>query len=131
MLVDSRKERWKAPALWPLEVGEYKFEQVQSFMYLGTKVNIWNDISEEVKTRIMAANRSCFGLQNHLKSWILSRTTKIQLHKTLIVMYGSECWTLSQSDEQKLDVFERKVLQKIYGPIQYSDIWRSRYNSEL
>jgi hypothetical protein len=62
MLADPRKERRKAPAPWPLKVGEYKSEQVQSFMYLGTKVNIWNDISEEIKTRIMAANRSCFGL---------------------------------------------------------------------
>jgi hypothetical protein len=84
MLVDPRKESWKAPALWPLKFGGYKYERVQSFMYLGTKVNILNDISEEIKTRIMAANRSCFGLQKHLKSWIISRTTKIQLYKTLI-----------------------------------------------
>jgi len=46
-------------------------------------------------------------------------------------MCGSECWTLFQSDEQKLDMFERKVLQRICGPIQNSDIWRSRYNFEL
>jgi hypothetical protein len=81
-------------------------------MYLDTEVNIRNDISEEIKTRIMAADRSWFGLQKHLKFRILSRTTKIQLYKGLIkptVMYGSECWTLSQSDEQVLDVFETKV----------------------
>jgi hypothetical protein len=46
-------------------------------------------------------------------------------------MYGSECWTLSQSDEQKLDVPERNVLRRIYGPIQERYIWRGRYNSEL
>jgi hypothetical protein len=81
----------------------------------------------------MAANISCFGLQKHLKSWILSRPTKIQLHKILIkpiVIYGSECWTISQSDEQKLDVFEVKILRRIYGPKHGGDI-RSRYNSEL
>jgi hypothetical protein len=103
-------------------------------MYLGTKVSIWNDVSEEIKTRIMAANRSCFGLQKHLKFQILSRTTKIQLYKTIIkpsIMCGSECWTNSQPHEQKLDVFERKVLRRIYGPIPDSDTWRSRYNSEL
>jgi hypothetical protein len=37
----------------------------------------------------------------------------------------------SQSDEQTLDVFEREVLGRIYGPIQDSDIWRSRYNFKL
>jgi hypothetical protein len=72
MLVDPRKERWKAPAVWPLKV-EYKFERVQSFMHLRTMVNIWNDISEEIKTRIMAANRSCFGLPEHLISQISSQ----------------------------------------------------------
>jgi hypothetical protein len=102
-------------------------------MYLGTKVNIRNDISEEIKTRNVAASTSCFGLQKHLKSRILSRTIKIQLYRTLIkptVMYGSECWTLPIW-WTKLDEFERKVLRRIYGPIQGGDIWRSRYNSGL
>jgi hypothetical protein len=48
-----------------------------------------------------------------------------------IVMYGSECWTLFQSDGQKKDVCERKVLRTVYGNIQGGDIWRSRDNSEL
>jgi hypothetical protein len=38
---------------------------------------------------------------------------------------------LSPSDEQKQDVFERKVLRRIYSPIQDGDTWRSRYNFEL
>jgi hypothetical protein len=93
-----------------------------------------NDISEGIRTEIMVVNRSCFGLKKHLKSGMLSRTTEIQLYKTLnkpIIMYGLECWTLCQSDEQKLDVFERKVLRRICGLIQESDTWRSRYISEL
>jgi len=30
-----------------------------------------------------------------------------------------------------LRIFERKILQKIYGPIQEGDIWRIRNNEEL
>jgi hypothetical protein len=108
-------------ALWSLKVGE----QVELFLYLGTKVNIWNDISEEIKTGIMAANRSCFGLQKHLNSWSLSRTTKIQICQTIIkpiIMYRSECWTFAQTEEQKLGMFERKVLRRIYGPIVYRTV---------
>jgi hypothetical protein len=121
MLVISKKRERKAPALTPLKVGEYQFKQVESFTYLGTTVNTQNTIREEIQTRIMAANRSYFGLQKHLKSQLSSRTTKIQLYKTLIrpvIMYGSECWTLSQLDQQMVDGFERKVLRKIYGPVQ-------------
>jgi hypothetical protein len=47
-----------APALSLLRIGKYKFKQVESFTYLGTKVNTKNNISEEIKTRIKAANRS-------------------------------------------------------------------------
>jgi hypothetical protein len=46
-------------------------------------------------------------------------------------MYGAECWTLSRTDERALDVFERKILRRIYGPIQDKGQWRSRCNKEL
>jgi hypothetical protein len=134
MIVIPQKRERKAPALTSLKVEEYQFKQVESFIYLGTTVNTQNTIREEIKTKIMAANRSYFGLQKHLKSQLLSRTSKIQLYKTLIrpvIMYGSECWTLSQLDQQMVDGFERKVLRKIYSPVQDKGTWRSRYNDEL
>jgi hypothetical protein len=136
MIVIPKKREGKAPALTSLKVGEYQFEQVESFTHLGTIVNTQNTIREEIKTRIMAANRSYFDLQKHLKSQLLSRTTtrEIQLYKTLIrpvIMCRSECWTLSQLDQQMVDGFERKVLRKIYGPVQDKGTWRSRHNDEL
>ena len=33
-----------------------------------------------------------------------------------VVLYGAETWTLTSSDEQALDVFERKRLRQIDGP---------------
>jgi hypothetical protein len=43
-------------------------------------------------------------------------------------MYGAECWTLSRTNER---VFERKILRRIYDPVQDKGQWRSRYNKEL
>jgi hypothetical protein len=40
-------------------------------------------------------------------------------------------WTLTKSNENMLRTFERKILRKIYGPIQEGDIWRIRNNEEL
>ena len=41
-----------------IDTGEEKCEQVNSFKYLGTMVNIDNSIEEEMKQRIAAGNRA-------------------------------------------------------------------------
>jgi hypothetical protein len=69
-----------------------------------------------------------------LKGKIIKRSVKMQIYKTLIrptVTYGSETWTLTKSTENLLRIFERKILRKIYGPIQEGDPWRIRNNEEL
>jgi hypothetical protein len=34
-------------------------------------------------------------------------------------------------NEKTVDVFELKILQRIYGPVKDCDQWRCRYNKEL
>jgi hypothetical protein len=46
-------------------------------------------------------------------------------------MYRFETRTLTKSDENSLRIFERKILRKIYGPVQEGDTWRIRNNVEL
>jgi hypothetical protein len=57
------------------------------------------------------------------------------LYKALIgpvVVYGSECWALTDSIKQKLLVFERRILRRIFGPTQKADEeWRLKTNEEL
>jgi hypothetical protein len=48
-----------------------------------------------------------------------------------VVTHGSETWTLTKSDENLLGIFERKILRKIYGPIQEGGTWRIRNNEGL
>jgi len=40
-------------------------------------------------------------------------------------------WTLTQTAQQMLNTFERKILRRIYGPTQEGGRWRPRWNSEL
>jgi len=45
----------------------------------------------------------------------------MRLYKTLIkaiLCYGSVTWTLTQTAEQMLNTFERKILRRVYGPTQ-------------
>jgi len=34
-------------------------------------------------------------------------------------------------DERALEVFERKILRKIYGPVKENELWRIRRNDKL
>ena len=97
-------------------------------------VTDFNDTSTVFKRRIFMANRCFYGLRRHLASRVLSKKTKAIIFKTLlrpVLTYGSECWVLSKKDEMSLLVFERKILRKIFGPVQENGVWRIRYNEEV
>jgi hypothetical protein len=94
-----------------LAIGNYIFKSVDNFKYLGTMVSKMNNRSVEVNARLAMVNRAYYGLQNHMKSRIISRNTKTLLYKTLIrpvLTYGAETWVLPKQDEHRLNIFERK-----------------------
>src|SRR5262249_36807300 len=77
---------------------EYNLEVVQSFIYLGSIVNVSNDLEEEIKTRITQGNKCFYALKHLFKSTLLNRSIKLRLYKTTIrpvVMYGSDIWSLT------------------------------------
>ena len=45
--------------------------------------------------------------------------------------YASETWALKETIIQKLLVFERKILRRIFGPTKENKIWRVKTNEEL
>jgi hypothetical protein len=47
------------------------------------------------------------------------------------VTYASETWVLKESSIQKLLVFERKILWKIFGPTRENQLWRIKTNDKL
>ena len=49
----------------------------------------------------------------------------------LTVTYSCETWILKETIINKLLVFERKILRKIFGPNNENGIWRIKTNQEL
>jgi hypothetical protein len=45
-----------------------------------------------------------------------------------ILTYGAETLAATESELQKLLIFEREILRKIYGPVKDRDNWRMRTN---
>jgi hypothetical protein len=103
--------------------------------YLGVQINSQNKINDEIRKRIQAGNRCYYASKKLLSNKILNYKSKIQIYKTIIrppVTYGSETWVLTASDENQLNIFERKILRKIYGQTQNPDgLWRIKTNEEL
>ena len=101
---------------------------------MGTVISNTNDETEEIKGRILAANKACSSLQTIFRSKQIHRSNKIRLYKTsikLVLYYGIVTGTLSRMTEQMLCTFERKILRSIYGSIQDKGCWHARWNSEI
>jgi len=107
-----------------LRCGKYEFEHVKVFSYLGSQLNQTSSTSSEIQARILSGNRCCYAYGKLMKSRALNRSSKLKIYKSLIrpiVTYGCEAWTLTNRDEQYLRIFERRVLRKIFGPVQNED----------
>ncbi|KAJ4443185.1 hypothetical protein ANN_04835 [Periplaneta americana] len=101
-----------------VKVGDLYFEEVEKLKYLGAIVTNINDTRDEIKRRINMVNACYYSVETLLSSSLLSKNLKIRIYKTVIlpvVLYGCETWTLTLREEQRLRVFENKVLRKIFG----------------
>ena len=64
----------------------------------------------------------------------MSRKTNINIYKAIIrpsVLYGSETWSLTKRDEQRINMWEREVLRRIFGLVNDRGEWRLRTNKEI
>jgi hypothetical protein len=67
---------------------------------------------------------------------LLSKNVKIGIYETIIlplVFYGCETWSLIIRKEQRLGVFENRVLRRIFG-LKRDDVikgWRKLHSEEL
>jgi hypothetical protein len=115
-----------------LRVEGIVFEEVTNFKYLSL-ITRKNEIGEEIKMRIAPGNRCYYGL--HLfRPRTVSRIVKIKIYKTIlkqIVMSGCEAWSMTEEDKTRLNMWERKLLRKVYGPVTEQGVWRIRRNEEL
>jgi hypothetical protein len=112
-----------------LRVEGMVFEEVINFKYLGSLITRKNEIGEEIKMRIAAGNRCYYGLQQNSE-----QNSKIKIYKTIlkpVVMFGCEAWSMTEEDKTRLNMWERKILRKVYGPVTEKGVWRIRRNEEL
>jgi hypothetical protein len=107
---------------------------VHQCKHLGSIINDNNSIEEEIKERIVLGTKAYYANLKFFKSKLVTKYSKLKLYRSVIrpiVIYASETWVLKESSIQKLLVFERKILRKIYGPTRENQLWRIKTNNEL
>jgi hypothetical protein len=64
-----------------------------------------------------------------LESKNISRKAKLKTVIRTVITYGSDTWTLTKTDESQ--IWERKVLRRIFGLVNDRGMWRIESNKEL
>jgi hypothetical protein len=117
-----------------LNINNLHIEPVQQYKSLGSIINDSNSIEEEIKERIALGIKAYYANQKYFKSRFVTTYLKLKLYTAVIrpiATYASETWVLKETTIQKLLVFERKILRRIFGPKKENQIWRIKTNEEL
>jgi hypothetical protein len=67
-----------------LIIGDFNFEGVESFTYLGSVIDNGNKMWKDIHYKMMTANRAYSAHIKLFRSKLLSRNTKLKIYKTLI-----------------------------------------------
>ena len=84
-------------------------ETVTDFHFLGSKITAGGDCSHEIKRHLLLQRKAMTNLDSILKSRDITLLTKVHLVKAMVfpvVMYGSESWTIKNSEHWRTDAFE-------------------------
>jgi hypothetical protein len=90
-------------------------------------VNTDNTMEEEIKERIALGNKVYFANNKMFQNKLISKRAKLKILYSVIrpiVTYSCETWILKATIINKLLVFERKILRKIFSPNSENGIWR-------
>ena len=105
---------------------------MEEFKYFRTTLTNQNSI----QSRLKSGNASYHSVQNLLPCSLLSKNMKIKTYRTTIfpvVLYGCVTWSLTLREEQRLRVFEDRVLRSTLGPKrdEVTGEWRKLHNEDL
>ena len=104
------------PSACSITLGANVIKQVDSFIYLGTLINQDGKCEKKIKRRIALAKTTFSNMSKVFKCRRLSLYTKSRLLKCYvrpILLYGSECWTITYTMKKKLEEAEMWFYRRI------------------
>jgi len=95
-----------------------KIEYTETFKYLGVELTSNLTDTADVDAKLARGRGTFKSLSNVFRSTALPKKLRVKLFQTLIVptvLHGCECWTLSTTVCDKLNVFQSRCLGTILG----------------
>ena len=83
------------------EIDGETVETVADFIFLGSKINVDGDCSQEIKRHLLLGRKVMTNPDGILKSRDTTLPTKFCLFKSMVfpvVMYGCESWTMKKAE---------------------------------
>ena len=80
-------------------------ETVTDFLFLGSKITVDGDSSNEIKRRLLLRRKAVTNLESVFKSRDITLSTKVYIVKAMvfpIVMYGCESLTINKVECQSM-----------------------------
>ena len=84
-------------------------ETVTDFIFLGCKITVDGDCSQEGKRHLLLGRKAITNLDRVLKSRDITLLPKVHIFKAMdvsVVMYRCESWTIKQAEHKRIDAFE-------------------------
>jgi hypothetical protein len=114
-------------------------ENVDSFLYLGSKVTKDGGAMQDVAQQIQKADGAFVQLYPVWRNNKISTRTKLRIfHRNLksLLLYGSETWKVDKTTTSKLQMFINRYLRKIFiihwpEVISNEELWRRTDENEI
>ncbi|GFR60084.1 endonuclease-reverse transcriptase [Elysia marginata] len=100
----------------PVQIDETILTFTEKFTYLGSCVTPDGGAKDDIINRLGKATTAFRMLNPVWKSQQYKLSTKIRLYRSCVLstlLYGSECWRMTEQDLSKLSSFHTKNLRKI------------------
>ena len=100
----------------PVTVNGVDLPQTCKFTYLGSNITPEGGTNEDIRSRMGKARNTFREMNNVWRSAQYNTNTKLKLYQSCVVstlLYGSECWRMTETDLSKLRSFHTTCLRRI------------------
>jgi hypothetical protein len=100
----------------PITLDGTSMQDVNDFVYLGSKITTDGDSKVDVQARISKVTGAYAALRSIWRSSKISNHTNVRIFKSNVLgvlLYGAESWKVTNAITTRLDVFQTRCLRRI------------------